>query len=394
VLFKQDEVAAFLWVDQHVKLHHQLPQVETLLQAFPLFKGVEVPEPPSYYLKLLENKYFYERINQANIASQELLKSDKDAHDKAMILLQEAINDCKYQKYRARIMDVGFEAPGVVLAAYHDVLKQEEFLEFGWPHMDSTGGVMPGDVISIVGRPAAGKTWMMLYIALYNWMRGRNSLLVSMEMSPLPIAQRVTSMYAHTNISQLQEAGYSMFPAGGTYAKFVQGLQKLENEKAKLYIVDGNLAASAEDVFILADQLKCKNILVDGAYLLRHKNVRLDRYTRAAENVELMKRSCTDSEASCFASWQFAKTATTKAKAHKGQGDLEDIGYTDAIAQISSIVLGLFQEDGVETMKKRKVSALKGRSGQTGEFSIFWDFLNMDFSQVFETLVHGPLSFV
>lgn len=382
LLFKNDELPMFKWVDQHVTLHHALPKIETLEQAFPVFKGVEVPEPPSYYVRLLENKYFYERLNAANIASQDLLKEDKDANDQAIAALQDAINDCKYQKYRARIMDVGLEAPSVVLEAYHNVLKQEEVLEFGWGHMDKSGGIMPGEVVSIVGRPAMGKTWQMLYIAIYNWMKDRNTLLCSMEMSPLPMAQRVTSMYAHTNIGQLQTGGYSMFPAGGTYAKFVKGLQTLSNEKAKLYIVDGNLAASAEDVFILADQLKCKNVLIDGAYLLRHKNSRLDRFTRAAENVELMKRACTDSEASCFSSWQFNREASKKAKTSKGAGDLEDIGYTDAIGQISSIVLGLFQDDGVETMKQRKVRVLKGRNGQTGEFSINWNFSTMDFSQV------------
>ena len=209
-------------------------------------------------------------------------------------------------------------------------------------------------------------------------------------------------MYAGTNIGQLKSGGYStQTPPSGApsmYAKFMAGMKAMHFEKAKLYVVDGNLAASAEDVFALADQLKCKLVFIDGAYLMRHKNTKLDRFTRAAENVELMKRACTDLDQMCFGSWQFNRAAVKDKK--KGEkGALEDIGYSDAIGQISSIVLGLFQEEGVETMEKRQIKVLKGRNGEVGQFDVNWDFINMDFSSVdkpvnmagHETYVPEPL---
>ena len=52
------------------------------------------------------------------------------------------------------------------------------------------------------------------------------------------------------------------------------------------------------------------------------------------------------------------------------------------IGQVSSIVLGLFQEEGVETMVRRKIRVLKGRNGEVGAFDINWNFTNMDFTQV------------
>jgi replicative DNA helicase len=128
--------------------------------------------------------------------------------------------------------------------------------------------------------------------------------------------------------------------------------------------------------------LECRIVMIDGAYLLRHNNSRLDRYTRAAENVELIKRACTDQEMISVCSWQFNREASKKQKKNKGeQGDLEDIGYSDAIGQISSIALSLFQEDSVETMKSRKVQVMKGRNGEVGQFSIAWDFILMTFHQ-------------
>ena len=243
-----------------------------------------------------------------------------------------------------------------------------------------SGGVMPGDVISFVGRPAVGKTWLTLWTAMHNWvLRKLNILYVSMEMTTLPIAQRIAALYTKQNIAQLKMAGYS----NQTFKKFFKGLQTMTLEQAKFYVVDGNLATSVEDLFALAETLQCKVMFIDGAYLLRHRNVRLDRFTRAAENVELIKRHCTDVEMMAFCSWQFNREASKKQKKGKAdQGDLEDIGYSDAIGQISSIALSLFQEDSVETMKQRKVQVMKGRNGEVGQFSIAWDFTNMSFHQV------------
>jgi replicative DNA helicase len=380
-LFIGTEKPVFEWVDQHVKTHHALPQTETLESQWPEVKDASTPEPSSYYIGLLENRFFYEVINNANIDSQQILKANQDDHLKAMNVLQRAINIIVQQKYRAKILDVSLQAPQLVLQVYHHTLQTEDIGEFGWPYMDtSTGPLIPGDVVSIVGRPAMGKTYLSLHGAMHNWRKHRNTLFVSMEMSLLPLAQRVTAMYAGTNISQLKIAGY----ASKTYEKFHKGLMQLAEEEAKLYIVNGNLAASMEDIYALADHLKCRFVVIDGAYLARHKNPRLDRYTRVAENAELIKRYSEDLLCATLASWQFSREFVKKHKKKNEEVGLEDIGYSDVIGQISSIVLGLFQDDGVETMQKRLVRLLKGRDGQIGQFSIKWDFLGMDFSQWFE----------
>jgi hypothetical protein len=133
---------------------------------------------------------------------------------------------------------------------------------------------------------------------------------------------------------------------------------------------------------MLARQLAPEAIYVDGGYLLKHPRER-DRYKRVAENADLIKQSLSDL-APVACSWQFARAAAKKSKKSK-LGDevgLEDIGYTDAIGQASSLVLGLFEEDSVETIKQRRVSILKGRNGEIGQFSTRWNWLTMDFTEI------------
>jgi len=166
----------------------------------------------------------------------------------------------------------------------------------------------------------------------------------------------------------------------------------MAQEKGHFYVVDGNLAASVEDIYLLASQLGAKLVLIDGAYLLKHKNTRLDRYTRVAENVELMKQASTGLEIATAASWQLNRDAAKNAKKTGQQAGLEDIGYSDAIGQISSVVLALMQEEGIETMMQRRIDVLKGRNGEVGQFSIWWDFMTMNFDQVQEGSDEQPMA--
>jgi replicative DNA helicase len=304
-------------------------------------------------------------------------------------VLRTAINNISLQRYRQKIMDFGKEGPKMVLQAYHNLDSMESMGGFGWPYMDAMGGAMPGDVISFVGRPQTGKSWLSLFTGLHNWrVKKKNTLFVSMEMSHLPVAQRAATMIAGTNLTQLKHGwGHPQSYATPSYDKFTQAMIQLtqESDGAKFYVINGNLAADVEDIYLLANQLDCEIVIIDGAYLCRNKNTRLDRYTRAAENCEAMKRFSEDLQIPTFSSWQFNREASKKQKQKSGSGgtaDLEDIGYSDVIGQISSVALGLFQEDSVETAIKKMIRVLKGRGGEVGQFEINWNFQSMDFSQI------------
>lgn len=719
-LFGKYEVDAYEWVRGFLSTHHTLPQVETLIAHFPDVLPLEVLEPSSYYVSLLENKYYYQIINNANLRSQEILAHDQDAHEEAMAVLADAQKAIKAQKYRAKMLDVGKEAGDLVITNYQSIGLIDK-ARFGWPYMDvQCGGVLAGDVVSFIGRPAAGKaqpldskvltldgfctmgslevgqplssidgrpsrveaiypqgmlpvyrlifqdgrsveasdehlwevfyrawespkifttaqliaklehkryqnrlsirlapaefgtpvkslfspyllgmllgdgcfvakdairlttadpetvkrvnselsavgltlkkvpsakyeyvlreqsianfnrirqwieslglrghrseakfippeylgadrktrlellrglmdsdgtagkngdasfsssskqlaydfltlcrslgykariqpkktkcllsyriqivaedrrelfsltrkvarvahartthtnhrltlnsieyvglkecqciavshpshlyftddftvthnTWLTLWTALENWAsdveKTHNVLFVSMEMGILPISQRLTSMYAGVPIQQIKNSGMSQ----QTYKKFFSSLLTMKKEESKFYIMDANLAGGVEDVYTLADMLNCTVVVIDGAYLLRHPNKRLDRYTKVAENAELIKQYTNNLSMMTFTSWQFAKTATKKNKKDDSEAGLEDIGYSDAIGQVSSIVLGLFQEEGIETLNSRRIRVMKGRNGEVGQFSIGWDFTGMNFAQI------------
>lgn len=384
-LFKgADESSLFEFALTHLHKYHHLPKPETILAQFPMLAEYTAPEPIQYYLDLLLNRFEYDTINNANLASQQVLMKDKTATGSALNVLDTAKQVIVEQRYRQEIMDFGKEGATFLKRQYWGTAgKKLPVIGFGWHYMDGDvgGRLMPGDIVSIVGRPSMGKTWFVLYCALYNWhVLKRNVLFVSMEMNTLAIAQRAGAMYTSIPVKQLMEGSM----ATGTYQIFDKGIQGLVNEDAKLYIVNGRMAATTPEIYTLAVQLGCAVVAIDGAYLVKNKNPRLNRYERVAENVEDMKVRGEDCDMVSIASWQFAKTAV-KNKESKKKGEkpgLEDIGYSDAIAQTSSMVLGLMQDEGIETMNTRIIDLLKGRNGETGKFAVNWLFNVMDFNQV------------
>lgn len=381
--FKGNEVDVFRTITNHIQKYSKLPEVETLTSYHPQLKPLVTPEPPAYYRDLLIARYKYTVIKDSLTKSQGIIGESPLAVEQACDLLQETVGELNDTKYNDRILNFREDAPAMLRQEYYNREDKNEH-KFFWDYMDNmSNGFHAGDVVSFVGRPARGKTFMLIRTALQNWrMQGARPLVVSMEMTPLSLAQRMSAMYAEVNLSQLRSHSF----ATASEKKFRGGLERISAEGEDFFIVDGNLAATAEDVYMLASNLNCDSIYIDGAYMLKHPNVRLDRFTRVAENVELMKQYGSQLGIPTVASWQLNRDAAKKSQkgsknAPAQKSGLEDIGYSDAIGQISSIVLALTEPESVETLNRRVLSLMKGRNGEVGEFAINWDFMRMNFDQ-------------
>lgn len=387
-LFKASEAEVFDFVREFVKKYQKLPTSATIT-THTGESLVPHAEPPAYYFDLMQLRHTEIALK---IAMQEtnklLLPSDKDP-EAAMRTMTEAIMELTQQHANMEMADFR-QAYDLVVQAYS--AKQSGSsnygLQLGWPKFDAlSGGLGIGDVVSMVGRPAMGKTWQMLYSCHNGWNKAGDTidpeqnhsrLFVSMEMGTLAIQQRLASMHSHTAASELKLGALTTLG----YNKLKSGLTSVKGFAYPFWVMDGNLAATVEDIYMLARQIKPGAIFIDGAYLLKHPSER-DRYRRVAENADLIKQELSKI-CPTVCSWQFAKTAAKK-NAKKGEKvGLEDVGYTDAIAQVSSIVLGLFEDESVETIKQRKIDILKGRNGETGEFRTNWRFDTMDFSEIIE----------
>lgn len=389
-LFKANEVGAYDYTREYVKKYGKLPTTGTV----ELHTKEELPEAkdaPGYYYDELVKRYTSQECKLIMTEATKFLQIGSMSPDKALEVLTEGVMRLTTQKFGRKIIDFR-EAYELVWADYVHQMKGDDNIRFftGWPTLDDmSGGLTTGDMFSIVGRPAAGKTWQLLYAMITGWQdkfsedkkpvsTGQSRLLFSMEMKPLPISQRLAAIQLSMPYTDIDKAALST--KGQKQLK--EGLWELKGFGAPFWVVDGNLSATVEDMWMIARQLKPDAIGIDGGYLVKHPTEK-DRYKRVAENADLMKSELAEI-APVIVSWQFARSKDKGKKGEPAKKDLDDIGYTDAIGQVSSLVAGIMQKESIETIIQREIDILKGRKGETGKFVTNWNFQTMDFSEYVE----------
>lgn len=360
----------------------KLPSFEAVLSE----TGLSLTKPADtaeYYRDKLRDVYVDQELRQTitKVVQQHLDKGGDELPDPngALTLMAEEVMKLTAIRYGADVFDLR-DAIDMVTQAFIAKKKGETELgiELGWPTLDAmTAGLTKGDLISFASRPGMGKTYMLLWAAIHAWKtQGKVPLFISMEVAPLPILQRITGIFGQLPVQKLQAAQLgSMFEK-----KLSLAVKQIKGHDLPFYVVDGKLAANVEDCYALVRQLNPGLVIIDGAYLLRHPSER-DRYKRVAENAEMIK-SLICPLAPTIASWQF-KRGEKKMKGPKLEYDLEDIGSSDAIGQVSSLVLAITGDDSIENVIGRRIKVIKGRNGEDAEFRVRWDFeWTTDFSEL------------
>lgn len=373
-LFKGEEADVFQFVVGHISKTGAVPKHETIFNEV----GVDLPsvvEPFEYYLDKTRTRYKHDTLRKLLLSAEEKLK-DKQP-DLALDIVLKGSVDLMRSLDHERVFDFGNGGLDFVLNEYKRKLMQGDNygIQTGWATLDAhSGGLAAGDVLAIVGRPAAGKSYMSIFASDHAWAKQhKNVLFGSMEMKPLAVMQRLTALHFHIPSSQLKKAELT------THAlkKLKQQAKALVLEDSKYWVVDGNLTASVADMAAYAKMLKVDAVYVDGAYLLQVVNgdrmARWERITKTAEG--LKERIAQDLGVPVFASYQFSRDAVKKKKGQSSDDTgLEDIGGADAIGQIASIVLGLFDEPNIENALSKRVRIMKGREGEMGQFRVNWIF--------------------
>lgn len=389
-LFRDSEVELYKVIANHLSKYGKLPKQETILSMDAFNDAlIPAPEPADFYLHEVEQRYLNSTLKDMVAESVQLLQKKKG--DETLVLVRNAIGSLFSFQNRQHLFDL----------RHMDELVGNEYLKtktsidsavmmYGWPTLDDmTGGLRGGDLASFVGRPAAGKTFKLLKVAQNSWITGGTPLFVSMEMNTTIISQRVAALHTKSPLTKLLKGEMS----SPSFKKMMDGLVEVTHMGNPFWVVDGNFTTTADDIVNLCQQLKPTGVFVDGAYLLKHKDKKMNKFERIADNCEQLKqRVATDMDLPTVASYQLNRDVLKKKKEQKA--GLEDIYGSDAIGQLSTVVLGLFQEEGVETMHQRRVEILKGRNGEVGEFIIHWEFEKMNFDEILPTEKPQPLGFI
>lgn len=352
-----------------------LPTAKTLYEEL----QEELPEvdgPPSYYLDKLEAQYVRDCLKGEFQKAQDAFLSGDDSQTREVLesLASTAIR-LRTLGFGDRVLDFVQSTEDFLLDMGKAKAQRDAGIGFGWPSLDmQTEGVKRGDLVSLIGSTGSGKSWMSLGMARHAWLAENCAVMfVSMEMKPENLRNRLMALHTGISVKAATKEGLV-----DTEKYKIQEVMSQAEGLPPFYIVDGRFTATVDDVLALVQQLNPSIVFIDGAYLMKHPR-ETDRYKRVAENADLIVQKICDL-VPVVASWQFRRD--TKSKKEIEDVDLDDVGYSWAIAEVSSLVIGAFPKQNAEGTSLRHIRLLKGREGEVGGFDINWDFANLDFKEV------------
>jgi len=175
-----------------------VPTLEFLEKQHQEFEPEKVTGETEFYLDELKNEYVSGRIQQITLKAAQALTAGVAPSE---VLNKTNTSLAKLGKFTNTVRDVDvtdFEA-----AAQHFAAVQERSAALGSPGIPTTfksidsvypTGMAPGHLIVAIGWPGKGKTWFTSYLACKAWEQGFKPMIVSLEMSPENMRDRIYTM--------------------------------------------------------------------------------------------------------------------------------------------------------------------------------------------------------
>lgn len=233
------------------------------------------------------------------------------------------------------------------------------------------GGCQPGDLITLVGRPGAMKTFLLLHMAVEAHRAGNNVLIIPTEMSDIQYFRRLIGLRTELSVNRIKFGQLSTI-IGEEILKHEKTI--LEETQNKLYLADASLSISVADVKATAHIYKPDVIYVDGGYLLQPATPQKSEFSKVSSVVTDLKLLGRELGIPIICTYQMGR---------KGTG-VDNIYMSDVIGQLSSIVFVMESIDDMEVRdvpidewepvkKYKQLTIKKGRDGESGSISLILD---------------------
>ena len=176
-----------------------VPEVGILQEKFKDFEpDIDIKAETGYYLDRLKNEFLSNKLKSIIIRGGSSLK--EDAASRVLAQMQSDLASLSRFTNNVRDLDV---TDAEAAARHFEAVKNRSAAMGGSPGI-LTGfdaidkayptGMAPGHLIVAIGWPGKGKTWFTSYLACKAWEQGFKPMIVSLEMSPENMRDRIYTM--------------------------------------------------------------------------------------------------------------------------------------------------------------------------------------------------------
>jgi replicative DNA helicase len=175
-----------------------VPESGILVERFKDFEPVETKGETGYYLDKLKNEYLSSKLKSILLQSGSALK--EDAASRVLSDMQSKLATLSKFTNSVRDLDVtdieSAERHILAIKDRADAMGGAPGILTGFEAIDKAypTGMAPGHLIVAIGWPGRGKTWFTSYLACKAWEQGFKPMIVSLEMSPENMRDRIYTM--------------------------------------------------------------------------------------------------------------------------------------------------------------------------------------------------------
>jgi len=175
-----------------------IPEVGILTDKYRDFESVEVKAETGYYLEQLKTEYLTNKLKTIILRSGAGLK--EDAPSRIIAQMQSELAGLAKFTSNVRDLDVtDFESAEKYFEQVRlraSAMGGSPGIPTGFKAMDTAyaTGMAPGHLIVAIGWPGRGKTWFTSYLACKAWEQGFKPMIISLEMSPEDMRNRIYTM--------------------------------------------------------------------------------------------------------------------------------------------------------------------------------------------------------
>ena len=325
-----------------------------------------------YYTRALQARARRRDFVAATTRALERAKDESIDGDELMTGLVTELG--KLAESRALIRPVSLREAAV--AEYHEIQARGQAgggitgLPMGFPGIDAlTGGMSPGDVVVVAGRPGMGKsayaTNVVHHVSIES---GRSSLIFSLEMSCQSQAQRFIATDSNIDLRRLRTGGLWRTD----WVKLTGTMERLHHDR--VHLVDrGGL--SVTEVRSIARQHAARNqvdlIVVDYMQLLRGTGD--NREQQVADISRGLKALAMELQVPVIEISQLNRSVESRQDKRPMLSDLRESG---SIEQDADVVIFLYRDDYYNPKSDDaglcEVALTKQRNGPTGMVKLRW----------------------
>jgi replicative DNA helicase len=175
-----------------------VPEAGVLQEKFRDFEPVSVKAETGYYLDKLKNEYLSNRLKNIIIQAGSSLK--EDAASRVLADMQSKLANLSRYTNNVRDIDItdadaaerhfmSVKERSAVMGGSPGILTGFDAIDKAYPT-----GMAPGHLIVAIGWPGRGKTWFTSYLACKAWEQGFKPMIISLEMSPENMRDRIYTM--------------------------------------------------------------------------------------------------------------------------------------------------------------------------------------------------------